>query len=105
MLQTWIHRVRPGMEARLQDWLSELTWRAEEVRESLRASGIRAEQAFMVPGDGGSLLVYVSEADDQVFAAQVFASSSLPIDEQHRQVMRECVEETLNLAPSYEVTA
>jgi hypothetical protein len=45
MLQTWIHRIKPGMESRLLDWLAELNSRADEVHESFAAGGVRAEQA------------------------------------------------------------
>lgn len=104
MLQTWIHRIRPGKEARLRDWLAELSWRSGELRDSLAAAGVRAEQAWVVPGESGSLLVYVSEAEDQVHAAKVYASSTLPLDLEHREVMQECIEETLGDAPVYDVS-
>jgi len=104
MLQTWIHRIKPGMEPRLYEWLAELNARSGEVRESFAAAGITAEQAYIVPTESGSLLVYVSEAGNQPHAVSVYESSSLPIDLEHRQVMSDCVEETLQLAPTYDVS-
>jgi hypothetical protein len=103
MLQTWIHRIKPGKEARLRDWLAELNFRADEVRQSFSAAGVRAEQAFVLPGETGGLLIYVSEAADPVHAARVFAASGLAIDLEHRETMLECIEETLNEAPVYDV--
>lgn len=104
MLQTWIHRIKPGMEPRLYQWLAELNARSGELRESFEAAGITAEQAYVLPTESGSFLVYVSEAGNQSHAASVYASSNLPIDLEHRQVMTECVEETLQLAPIYDVS-
>jgi hypothetical protein len=103
MLRTWIHRIKPGMEPRLRDWLAELNTRADELRESFAAGGVRAEQAFIVPGASGSLLVYVSEAADQTHAERVFTQSTQPIDVDHRRVMEECIAETLTDAPVYEL--
>lgn len=105
MLQTWIHRIKPGKEQRLRDWLAEMNSRSNEVRESFAAAGVRAEQAFVLSGVTGSLFIYVSEAADQGHAARTYAASTLPIDLEHRQVMEECIEITLNDLPIYDVSA
>lgn len=105
MLRTWIHRVRPGKEARLRDWLAELNSRDGEVRESFAASGVRAEQAYVLSGAAGSLLIYVSEAADHSAAQAAFDASTLPIDVEHRRVMEECVESTVDAWPVYDVRA
>ena len=102
MIQTWIHRLKPGMESRLRAWLGELHARADELRESFAAAGVRSEQAFLVDDGAGWLLIYVSEADDQAHAARAFAASSLAIDVEHRAVMAECIETTLNDPPVYD---
>lgn len=103
MLRTWIHRIKPDQEVRLRTWLAELNARTGEVRESLAAAGIRAEQAYVVATERGPLLVYVSDAEDQRHAAQVFAQSKLPIDVEHQRVLGECIEETFDDAPLYAV--
>jgi Family of unknown function (DUF6176) len=103
MLQTWIHRIKPEKEQRLREWLAELNSRTNEVRDSFSAAGVRAEQAFVLSGVTGALLVYVSEAADHAHAARVFAGSQLSIDVEHRQVMDECIEHTLTEAPVYDV--
>lgn len=102
MLQTWIHRIKPEQEARLRDWLAELTTRPEELHEALRAAGVRAEQAWVVSTGGDVLLIYVSEVEDAGLADRAFATSTLAIDQEHRRVMAECVLETLQDAPAYD---
>jgi len=105
MLQTWIHRIKPGKEDRIREWLTEMnTTRANEVRDSFAAAGVRAEQAFVISGVTGALLIYVSEAADQAHAARVYAASTLAVDTEHRQVMDECIEHTLADAPVYDVS-
>jgi hypothetical protein len=104
MLQTWIHRIKAGKEPRLRAWLEELNSRADEVRDALATAGVRAEQAFVLAGATGSFLIYVSDAADQARAAQVYAGSILAIDQEHRRVMEECIEETLEEAPIYDVS-
>lgn len=103
MLRIWVHRVRPDKEETLRAWLAELNARAGEVTESFRASGIRAEQAAIVSSGDGPLLVYVSDADDQRQAARAFEESHAAIDEAHRRVLAECIEETLDATPLYDV--
>jgi hypothetical protein len=105
MLRTWIHRIRPGMESRLREWFDEVNARAGEVRESFAATGVRAEQAFVVSDESGSLLIYVSEADDHAAADRAFAASSLAIDVEHRNVMAQCIERTLDEAPVYDMSS
>jgi len=75
------------------------------VRSSFAAAGVRAEQAFVLSGVTGSLLIYVSEAANQGHAADVYAKSILAIDVEHRQVMDECIETTLDEPPIYDVIA
>lgn len=104
MLRTWIHRIKPDQEVRLRNWLAELNARAGEVRESLAAAGVRAEQAYVVSTESGPLLVYVSDAEDQRRAAQAFAESRQAIDVEHQRILGECIEETFDDAPLYEVT-
>ena len=104
MLQTWIHRIKPGMEPRLRDWLAELNARPGEVRESFSAAGVRAEQAFVLQDGAGWLLIYISEAGSHADAGRIFDQSGLPIDIEHRRVLEECIEETLTEPPVYDVS-
>jgi hypothetical protein len=101
MLQTWVHRIKPGYEGRLHEWFEQLHARAGEVRESFSTSGVRAEQAFILPG---GVLVYVSEVADAGHAARAFDESSLAIDVEHRRVMEECIEGGVDVTPAYDMT-
>jgi hypothetical protein len=78
--------------------------RAEQVRETFRGETVRAEQAYILPGDTGPLLVYVMEAEDFERGSKAFATSHHKIDAEHKDVMRECLGESVNVAPLYEVT-
>jgi hypothetical protein len=104
MIKVSIRRIRPEKEQRLRAWLAELNSRAEEVRETFRGETVRAEQAYIVPGDTGPLLVCVMEAEDFERGSKAFATSHHKIDAEHKDVMRECLGESVNVAPLYEVT-
>jgi Family of unknown function (DUF6176) len=104
MIKVSIRHIRPEKEQRLRAWLAELNSRAEEVRETFRGETVRAEQAYIVQGDTGPLLVYVMEAEDFERGSKAFATSHHKIDAEHKDVMRECLGESVNVAPLYEVT-
>jgi hypothetical protein len=74
------------------------------VRETFHDETTRAEQAYIVPGVTGSLLVYVIEAQDFSRGAEAFAKSRHQIDAEHRAVMQECLAESLELRPLYDVS-
>ena len=103
MLRVTIREVRPGHEARLRAWLAELGDRADEVRETFRQEGVRHEQAYLVDGPRGLLLVYASEADDHDAARRAFEASTLPIDAEHRAVMGEALGATVGGPPVFDV--
>ena len=85
MLRVAIERIHPDKEQRLRAWLAELNSRAAEVRETFRDETVRAEQAYIVAGQEGPLLVYVIEADDLARGAKTFAASSHRIDAEQRR--------------------
>lgn len=103
MLRVAIRRIRSEKEARLRAWLAELNSRADEVRETFRDETVRAEQAYIVAGSEGPLLVYVMEAEDFGQGAKAYAASRHKIDAEHREVMRECLEESPKVDPLYDV--
>jgi hypothetical protein len=103
MLRVTIRRVRPEKESRLRAWLAELNSRADEVRETFRDETVRAEQAYIVAGHEGPLLVYVMEAGDFGQGAKAYATSHHKIDAEHREVMRECLAESPKIEPLYDV--
>ena len=104
MLKVAIKRIRPDKEERLRAWLAELNLRADDVRETFRDETVRAEQAYIVPGESGPLLVYVMEAADFESGAKAYAESKHEIDAEHRAVMMECLAEALPLEPLYDVS-
>lgn len=103
MLQVAISRVRPEKEARLRAWLAELGSRVDEVRETFREETVRAEQAYVVAGSEGPLLIYVIEAVDLEQGARAYSSSRHRIDAEHRAVMRECLVDSPKVKPLYDV--
>lgn len=103
MLRVSMRRIRPGKEDRLRAWLAELNSRADEVRETFRDETVRAEQAYIVAGDAGPVLVYVMEAEDFEQGSNAFATSRHAIDAEHKEVMGECLAESLDLLPVYDV--
>jgi hypothetical protein len=48
-------------------------------------------------------LIYVIEAEDPERGAQAYATSRHKIDAEHKEVMRECLAEPLQLVPLYDL--
>lgn len=65
---------------------------------------MRAEQAYIIPGESGPLLVYIMEAEDFEHAAKAYAESTHEIDAEHKSIMKECLAEALSLVPLYDVS-
>ena len=105
MLRVSFRPIRPGKEARLRAWLAELNERADEVLATFRDETVRAEQAFIIAGPHGPLLVYIMEAAEFQLGAAAFARSQHRIDAEHRAVMQECLEPALTVPPLYNVSA
>lgn len=103
MLRVAIKQIRPEKESRLRAWLAELNSRADEVRETFRDETVRAEQAYIVAGNEGPLLVYVMEAEDFDRGSRAYAVSRHKIDVEHREVMRECLAESPKVDLMYDV--
>lgn len=104
MLRVAIRPIRPEKERRLREWLAELNSRADEVRQTFRDETVRAEQAFIVAGAAGPLLIYVMEAEDFGRGSKAFAGSRHSIDVEHREAMRECLAESSTVVPLYDVS-
>ncbi len=103
MIRVTIRHIRPEQEEKLRAWLAELNARSDEVRDTFRAETVRAEQAYIVPGSTGPLFIYVMEAEDFERGSKTFAASLAKIDVEHREVMRQCLGESLELNPLYDV--
>ena len=89
MLKVSIRKINPGQEGRLRDWLAELMRRKDEVRATFKQESVRHERAFLLPTADGTALLYVVEAEDLEQASEAYKNSTLPIDMEHRQVMKQ----------------
>lgn len=104
MLEVVFSHVREDRVDTLRDWMEELGRREGEVLETFRNEGMRQERAFLLDGKDGPVLVYAMEAEDPELARRAFRDSALPVDHEHRKVMREVlwgpagVEELLDVA-------
>jgi hypothetical protein len=96
MLRVAIRHVNPGRADQLREWLKEVNGpRREEALASLIDEGCTHEQAFLIEGAEGPVVVYVMEVDD-VETSQVAArTSEHPIDADHKRLMEEAVGETI----------
>ena len=105
MLRVSLRRVKPGKEVQLRTWLAELSSRADEVRATFVDETVRHEQALILQTVDGPVLVYAMEAADFDQASEAFARSKHAIDEEHKQVMGECLGDRLDLPPLFDVAA
>lgn len=87
MLNVAIRRVAEGEVDRLRWWMGELMRRRDEVIETFQNEGVRHEVAYLISLAGESILVYVADVDDPEQAGAAFRSSTLPIDQEHKEVM------------------
>ena len=71
----------------LRAWMTELGRRPDEVRATFRQEGVRHEQAYLLEGASGPVLVYAIEVEDMDAAQRAYETSTLAIDAEHRSVM------------------
>ena len=102
MLRVAFRAIKPGKEQSLRAWLSELMDRQDEVRETFVQETVRHEQAFIIEGREGPLLIYVMEAEDHEQGRRAVRDSKLAIDLEHKKVMGEVLGERLEVKPLYD---
>jgi len=73
--------------------MTEVRDRTEEVEATLRDEGMQTESAFLEHTDDGPHLVYYMEAEDIERVWDQFEDSDHDIDEAHKAVMREVLED------------
>jgi hypothetical protein len=95
MLQVSFKRVKPGKVDKLRAWMRELMDRRDEVVESFEQEGVRDEKAWLLQDDEGYILVYAIEAEDLEKARQAYRESTLPIDLEHREALRDVLGERI----------
>ena len=88
MILLSIQQVRPEQEATLRDWMTELNGRRDEISETFAEEGTRHEQAYLLKTSDGPVLIYAMEAQNHEHAAARFKASSIPIDVEHKAVMK-----------------
>ncbi len=82
-----------------------LTQRRDEVVETFRAESTQHECAYLLQGASGPVLVYVQQVDDPEQARRAFATSQLPIDQDHKQVMAEVREGPAEMELLFDISA
>jgi hypothetical protein len=102
MLELAFHRVADGELDRLRSWMGELMRRRDEVIETFENEGTRHEVAYLLSTSDGPILVQAMEVEDRERARAAFRSSSLPIDVEHKQVMRRVLGEAVPAEALYE---
>lgn len=102
MIRVAFAKVKAEKVARLESWLRELMQRQDEVRETFALESVRHEQAFIIPGQEGPILIYVMEAQDHKRGREAFQASQLLIDLEHRRIMEDVLAEKIQIAPLYD---
>ena len=91
MLRISIRHVRKDQVGRLRAWFAEVNGRLDEVRETFVQEGVHHEQAFLLEGKDGPILIYAVEMEDPVQARLAFQNSQLPIDHEHARIMAQAL--------------
>jgi len=90
-------KVEDGKTDRLVEWMSEVREREAEVVETFQSEGMETEAAFLEHGADGDYLVYFMEAEDLGEVYESFGESSHDIDEEHKEVMDDVLEDSEEL--------
>lgn len=105
MIKLAIRKVKPGEEHHLRAWMAQLNSRRDEVLATFQQEGVRHEQAFLMNVADGPVLIYALEASDHERAAAAYAQSTLPIDLEHKRVMKQVLGEAVPCELLYECQA
>jgi hypothetical protein len=89
MLQTTFARIDEEDVPRLRSWLSLLSSRRDELRESYQQQGTRHELFFLVRIRRLPILLLIAEVDDTERATRSFLQSELPIDVEFKALFHE----------------
>jgi hypothetical protein len=97
VLRVRFFRVRPDKVDRLRAWMEELARRHDEVVVTFAQETVRHEAAWLMETVEGTILVYAIEADDLEQAQRAVEENPLPIDLEHRAVMDDVIEVSIEL--------
>jgi len=103
VLKVAMRRVADGEVDRLRSWMDELMRRRNEVLATFENEGVRHELAYLLPVADGWILVYAMEMEDPERASAAFRASSLPIDDEHKQVMAQVLGAPVDAELLYDV--
>jgi len=74
-----------------------------EVLQTFHNEGTREEVAYLLRDSEGAILVYIMDVADPTTADLAFRYSSLPIDQQHKQVMHQVLGDAADAELLYDV--
>jgi Family of unknown function (DUF6176)/Transcription factor WhiB len=101
ILRVAIRRINPGRADELREWLAEANGpRREEALAPLVDEGCTHEQAYLIEGVEGPVVIYVMEVEDNEESQEAARSSRHPIDAHHKRVMEQAGGGT-NCLPSF----
>jgi Family of unknown function (DUF6176) len=103
MIEVVLRKIRPGKVDRLRAWLKELNDRKDEVRQTFEQETVRHERGYILETNDGPILVYVVEAEDHDKGLEAYKASTLPIDQQHKEVMADCLGDPADAELLYDV--
>ena len=89
MLAVDFYRIHADQVVTLREWMGEITARRNEALQTYAQEGVRHEMGYLLEDRHGPILVWVMEVHDRDEATRAFLNSKLPIDLQHKQMMRE----------------
>lgn len=90
-------KVEDGKTDQLVEWMTELREREDEVVETFQSEGMVTEAAFLEHTEDGDYPVYFMEAEDLREAYESFGESTHGIDEEHKEVMSDVLEDSEEL--------
>ncbi|WP_458187758.1 DUF6176 family protein [Haladaptatus sp. NG-WS-4] len=90
-------KIKPGKTQRLKEWMAEIRRREDETVETYESEGMYSESAFVERTDEGDFLVYYMESEDARRAYEAFENSTHEIDQEHKRVMAETLEDERNV--------
>jgi hypothetical protein len=93
MLRFDIRQVNPGHSEQLRQWFKNAGGaRRDEALATLKDEGCTHEQAILIEGKDGPLLIYVMEVEDVAQSREAVRSSQHAIDADHRRLLQEAVD-------------
>lgn len=100
-----VGRIRDGGIDRLMELYDAITSRRAEAESALQATNVFAESAFHLEADDGDFFVAHIEADDWAYVREVYNESDNELDNLHKEILDDVLEERTKLEPIYHAVA